>query len=44
MIAEKLHISHKTVGIHRDNIMKKLQAKNAADLVRIALGGGEKIN
>lgn len=39
MIAEILLISDKTVSIHRTHIMKKLSAKNAADLVRIALTG-----
>jgi DNA-binding NarL/FixJ family response regulator len=37
MIADALSISHKTVSIHRVNIMRKLNAQNTADLVRIAL-------
>lgn len=40
MIAEHLHISESTVNSHRYNIMKKLNAKNSADLVRIALFDG----
>jgi DNA-binding NarL/FixJ family response regulator len=40
MIAEHLHISESTVNSHRYNIMKKLNAKNSADLVRIALFHG----
>lgn len=39
-IAEKLCISSKTVYTHRRNIMEKLQAKNAADLTRIAIKNG----
>jgi FixJ family two-component response regulator len=35
-----LGISPRTVEVHRANIMEKLGAKNAADLVRIALGQG----
>ena len=37
MVARELFISHKTVEIHRTNIMKKMKAANVADLVRIAL-------
>lgn len=37
MIAEKLFISDSTVNAHRYNIMKKLDAKNSADLVRISI-------
>lgn len=37
MIADALKISHKTVSIHRVNVMRKLNAKNTADIVRIAL-------
>ena len=40
MIAEHLHISESTVNSHRYKIMKKLNAKNSADLVRIALFDG----
>ena len=36
----KLRISPRTVEVHRARIMAKLRAKNAADLVRIALGQG----
>lgn len=35
-IAEKLHLSPKTVGTHRANIMKKLDAASLADLARLA--------
>ncbi len=35
--ARKLGISPRTVDFHRANVMQKLQAKNAADLVRLAL-------
>lgn len=37
MISSKLNISVKTVAIHRTNIMKKVKAKNAADLVSKAI-------
>lgn len=37
MIGTTLKISHKTVSIHRTNLMKKLKAKNAAELVKIAI-------
>lgn len=36
-IAEDLFISARTVDTHRTNMMKKLHASNAAELVRIAL-------
>jgi two-component system, NarL family, nitrate/nitrite response regulator NarL len=36
-IAEKLHISLETVHSHRKNLMRKLQVKNTAGLVRHAL-------
>lgn len=39
-IAEKLFISVKTVGTHRQNIMRKLQLKSMADLVKYALKKG----
>jgi DNA-binding CsgD family transcriptional regulator len=35
-IAEKLHISEKTVRNHKSNIMKKLHVKSDAGLVRHA--------
>lgn len=35
-IAAKLHLSPKTVGIHRSHIMHKLQTSNLADLTRVA--------
>jgi DNA-binding NarL/FixJ family response regulator len=37
IIAEDLYISTRTVDTHRTNIMKKLKARNTADLVRIAI-------
>lgn len=37
IIAEDLCISTRTVDTHRTNIMKKLKARNTADLVRIAI-------
>ena len=39
-VAEKLFISFGTVETHRKNIMRKLEAKNVADLVRIAVRAG----
>jgi DNA-binding NarL/FixJ family response regulator len=39
-IGEKLFISPKTVDTHRTNLMRKLNAKNAASLTRIALEAG----
>ena len=36
-IGRRLGISPRTVEVHRARIMEKLRAKNAADLVRIAL-------
>jgi DNA-binding NarL/FixJ family response regulator len=36
-IAEKLFLSSKTVDVHRAAILKKLNAKNAAEMVRIAM-------
>jgi len=37
IIARELYISTRTVDTHRTNIMKKLHAKNTADLVRKAI-------
>ena len=37
IIAKELYISTRTVDTHRTNIMKKLLAKNTADLVRKAI-------
>jgi len=39
-IAQVLHMSPKTVWVHRGNLMRKLQANNVADLVRIAYRHG----
>ena len=36
----QLGISPRTIEVHRARIMEKLGARNAADLVRIVLGGG----
>ena len=36
-----LGISPRTVEVHRARIMEKIGARNAADLVRIVLGGGQ---
>ena len=37
-----LGISPRTIEVHRARIMEKLGARNAADLVRIALGQGQR--
>lgn len=39
-IAEKLSISVKTVGVHRTNLMEKLDIHNTIDLVKYALRKG----
>jgi DNA-binding CsgD family transcriptional regulator len=39
-VGRKLGVSPRTIEVHRAHIMDKLGAKNAADLVRIALGQG----
>jgi DNA-binding NarL/FixJ family response regulator len=39
-IGEKLAISHRTVEIHRSNLMKKLGFNNQADLIRFAIRRG----
>ena len=36
MIGDIMYVSESTVNTHRYHIMKKLNAKNSADLVRIA--------
>ena len=36
MIGDMMYVSESTVNTHRYHIMKKLNAKNTADLVRIA--------
>lgn len=41
--ARLLSISPRTVEVHRRNIMSKLNAKNTADLVRIAYGTRRKV-
>lgn len=42
VIAEELAVSIKTVEAHRAKIMEKLQINSVADLVRIAVGTGER--
>jgi PAS domain S-box-containing protein len=37
-VARKLEISHRTVEVHRARLMKKMQAKNSAELVSKCLG------
>jgi DNA-binding NarL/FixJ family response regulator len=39
-IGEKLFISARTVDTHRANIMKKLEIKNLAGLIRFAISSG----
>lgn len=39
-IADKLNISVKTVGVHRTNIMEKLEIHNVTELVKYALRKG----
>ena len=39
-IAETLHISPKTVNVHRANIMEKLKVKNSVQLAHIAVKMG----
>jgi two-component system response regulator FixJ len=40
VVAYKLGISPRTVEIHRGRLMEKTQAKNLAELVRMALAAG----
>lgn len=39
-VAEKLFISHRTVDTHRTNMMRKLDIRNTAGLVRFAIKNG----
>jgi len=39
-IAEKLFVSHKTIGNHRTNIMKKLDVHNIVELIRFSFKNG----
>jgi DNA-binding NarL/FixJ family response regulator len=36
-IARALHLSHRTVGVHRSKLLRKLHARNSIELVRKAL-------
>ena len=36
-IGDLLGISYRTVSVHRDRLMVKLEARNTADMVRIAI-------
>jgi two-component system, LuxR family, response regulator FixJ len=38
----RLGISPRTIEVHRARVMEKLGARNAADLVRIAMGRGQR--
>jgi two-component system response regulator FixJ len=40
VVAHMLGISSRTVEVHRGHIMEKMQARNLADLVRLALAAG----
>ncbi len=40
VIAYKLHISPRTVEIHRAHVMEKMQARNLADLIRMSIAVG----
>src|SRR5262245_33278434 len=40
-VGRRLGISPRTVEVHRARIMEKIGARNAADLVRIVLSGGD---
>ena len=39
-IGDQLHISHRTVDTHRTNLMRKLEVKNIAGLIRFAFKYG----
>ncbi|MFN3638476.1 MAG: LuxR C-terminal-related transcriptional regulator [Chloroherpetonaceae bacterium] len=39
-IASKLFISPRTVEVHRSNMIKKLGAQNAAELIELAIQHG----
>ncbi len=43
-IAKMLHISHKTVELHRSNMMAKMHAGSLAELVRMRLQAAEPIS
>ena len=44
VIGERLGISEKTVKIHRGRIMKKMQARSLAHLVRMAQTAGIEVH
>jgi len=39
-IAERLHVSRKTVETHRKNMMAKLELRNVAELTKFAIREG----
>jgi two-component system, LuxR family, response regulator FixJ len=41
-VGRRLGISPRTVEVHRARLMEKIGARNAADLVRIVLSGGDR--
>ena len=43
-IAERLHVAHSTVEVHRRNIMRKLNLHNVAELTRYAIRTGISAN
>ncbi len=40
-IAEELHLSRRTVEVHRNRLMKKMKAESVVELVRLVLGARE---
>jgi FixJ family two-component response regulator len=40
-IASHLHLSEKTVEVHRGNVMRKTGADNVPELVRLTLASGQ---
>lgn len=40
-IGDELHLSPKTIGVHRSNIRKKLKVTSAAELVAYAARWGQ---
>ncbi len=39
-IAEKLHVCYETAHSHRKNLLRKLNARNTAGLIRVAFESG----